>query len=252
MAQKTSPYSNPRFDNRVYSLRFLEATAPGTGVSTGDLQRGYIIQEKGLDKVRHSLRFLYNPSVVTVNHQTDVANSISITPQNYRNPLDTGQWNIPLSASVGFDLFFDRTYELWDAGAPNPNDMDATTAPSQAGVRTDVDALYRMVGIYQNSVYDQDRARPPFSTSTDPIRIPKYIVNGDMGPMPLTPVQVFFGGRNSLTYKGYINQLQVRYTHFSQLMVPMRCTVEVSMNLMTQNSWESKYDDVETEEGGGD
>lgn len=66
--------------------------------------------------------------------------------------------------------------------------------------------------------------------------------------MPLTPITVYFGGKDSLSYRGYVSSLELQWTHFSQLMVPMRCTVGVTMNLMTQNSWDSDYDDVKTDE----
>lgn len=226
--------SNPPFDERISTLSGLQTVIQGPRAS--QLSRGYIIQDKGLGLTQYSVRFLYNPSLVAVSHQTDAANA-TVTPQNYRNPLDKGAWNIPLAASVSFNLLFDRTYELWSkSGARNPTDW--TQGSGEAGVRVDVEALYRVVGIYQPTA-----VQPP---TTSPNTTPANLYsNGDPGPMPLTPVTVYFGGPTSLNYRGYISSLDVQWTHFSQLMVPMRCTIGVSMNLMTKNSWEQDYSTTE-------
>lgn len=202
------------------------------------LLRGYMIQDKGVGPVQFSVKFLYNPSVVQVSHQTDVTSAP--TPQNYRNPLDKGNWNIPLSASVSFNLLFDRTYELWSNKAETSTG-DLTRGPEKVGVRTDVEALYRVIGILQPNAEVEKTPRDGPSADT-----PTYLYrNGGPGPMPLTPVTVYFGGPDSLSYHGYVMSVDVQWTHFSQLMVPMRCTVGVSMNLVTQNRW-----DTETEVSG--
>ncbi|MFI0265650.1 hypothetical protein [Streptomyces luteogriseus] len=228
--------SNPPFDERISSLSGLQSVFYGPQVS--QLSRGYIIQDPGIGRVQYSVRFLYNPSIVQVSHQTDAANA-PVTPQNYRNPLDKGEWNIPLSASISFNLLFDRTYELWKKSGPK-SPTDFTQGSGEAGVRVDVEALYRVVGIYQPTA-----VQPP---TTSPSTTPSNLYsNGDPGPMPLTPVTVYFGGPRSLSYRGYISSLDVQWTHFSQLMVPMRCTIGVSMNLMTKNSWESDYASTEEE-----
>lgn len=245
MSIKVDRYSNPPFDARIYSVSGLEVSKNDPDGMTWSLQRGYMIQDKGLGNVQWAVRFLYNPSVIQVSHQTDVASSTSVTPQNYRNPLDKGDWNVPLSASVSFNLLFDRTYELWDTDKPEVNGYDWTTSSSMVGVRADVDALYRVVGIYQPGTIRTSQNTPGGGrTKPGP---PVLTDNGDLGPMPLTPVTVYFGGKNSLSYRGYVSGLDVQWTHFSQLMVPMRCTIGVSMNLMTKNSWDSDYDGVESD-----
>lgn len=191
--------------------------------------------------VRFAVNFLYNPSVVQASHQTDVTSSVTVTPQAYRNPLDKGKWNIPLSASLSFNLLFDRTYEMW-GGSSTKNYGDYTgETPDKMGVRVDVDALYRTVGILQPTAVQP----PTTSPSTTPANL---YSNGYPGPMPMTPVMAFFGssGAKPLSYRGYVSSVDVQWTHFSQTMVPMRCVVGISMNLMTQNSWESDYSDVES------
>ncbi|MFE9834038.1 hypothetical protein ACFYP4_02645 [Streptomyces sp. NPDC005551] len=225
--------SNPPFDWRVSSLVGLQ---PSVHQELKRLMRGYIIQDPGLGKVQYRVKFLYNPSVVAVSHSTDAATA-TVTPQNYRNPLDKGAWNIPLAASVSFNLLFDRTYELWGSNA-EPNSGDATQGPERVGVRADIEALYRVVGILMPETKISGNSRQTDGTKNLPPTTYVYS-NGDPGPMPLTPVTVYFGGPNSVSYRGYVSSIDVQWTHFSQLMVPMRCTVGVSMNLMTQNSWET-------------
>lgn len=238
MAQKVSTYSNPKFDNRIYSLSGLKATAAGTGVSTGDLQRGYMVRDKDYynGSIQYSIRFLYNPSEVTVSHNTDVTSNAAITPSAYRNQLDTAKPNVPLNAIVQFNLLFDRTYELWNSDARTHNIYDWDDEPSLAGVRVDVAAMYRVVGILQPKV---QTIANPHTSSADPGTTQAIIKNGTPGPMPMTPLQVFFGGTNSLNYRGYVSALTVDYTHWSQLMVPMRCTIGVTMSLLVPQDWKA-------------
>lgn len=237
--------SNPPFDSRISTLVGLKPVKNGPNVVEGPnalgIARGSIIQDAALGNVRFAVNFLYNPSIVQVSHQTDVTSSASVTPQAYRNPLDKGDWNIPLSASLSFNLLFDRTYEMWGGGETrNYGDYTGQT-PQKVGVRTDVDALYRVVGVLQPKATMAPTTNPSANS-------PSYLYsNGTPGPMPLTPVTVYFGGPTSLNYRGYVSSIDVQWTHFSQMMIPMRCTVGVSMNLMTQNSWDSDYGEIGAE-----
>lgn len=238
MAQKTSKYSNPKFDDRIYALSGLKATAKGTGVSTGDLQRGYMVRDSDYlsGSIQYSLQFLYNPSEVVVNHNTDVTSSAAITPIAYRSALDIAKPNVPLNATVGFNLMFDRTYELWNSGARANSLYDWDDEPSLAGVKVDVAAAYRVVGI----LTPKTQSVPlPHTSNAQPGTTQTIVRNGSPGPMPMTPMQVFFGGSNSLNYRGYISTLSVTYTHWSQLMIPMRCTIGVTMSLLVPKDWTS-------------
>lgn len=238
MAQRTSKYSNPRFDDRIYTLSGLKATAKGTGVSTGELQRGYMVQDSNFltGDVQYSLQFLYNPSEVQISHNTQVTSDAAITPKAYRSSLDIAKPNVPLNATVQFNLLYDRTYELWNSASRAHSPYDWDDEPSLAGVKVDIAAAYRVVGILQ------PRTRTvanPHSSSSDPGVAQAIVRNGSPGPMPMTPMQVFFGGVNSLNYRGYVSSLTVDVTHWSQLMVPMRCTIGVTMNLLVPQDWTS-------------
>lgn len=236
MAQQTSKYGNPKFDSRIYSLTGLKATAPGTGVSTGDLQRGYLVQDTDylIGNVQYSLQFLYNPSEVQVSHNTDVTSTAALVPQAYRNPLDSAKPNIPLNATVSFNLLFDRTYELWDSATRAHSLYDWDDEPNLAGVKVDIAAVYRVVGILQPKT---QTVANPHNSINDPGTSQVIIRNGAPGPMPMTPVQVYFGGSNSLTYRGYVSALSIDVMHWSQLMVPMRCTIGITMSLLVPKDW---------------
>lgn len=236
MAQQNTKYANPKFDNRIYTLSGLKATAPGTGVSTGDLQRGYMVQDPNymLGNVQYSLRFLYNPSEVQISHNTSVTSAAALTPQYYRSQFDTAQPDIPLSATVSFNLLFDRTYELWDSATRQHSLYDWDDEPSLSGVKVDIAAAYRVVGILQPKT---QTVANPHTSINDPGVSQVIVRNGNPGPMPMTPVQVFFGGPNSLNYRGYVSALSIDVTHWSQLMVPMRCTIGVTLSLLTPKDW---------------
>jgi hypothetical protein len=238
MANRPDPrYSNPDFDKRITALPGMKATSSGTGVDTGSLQRGYIIQDLGYGPTpytQYSVKFLYNPSVVEVTHQNDPNSSPASLPQNRRDPLTKNETiNIPITSSVGFALLFDRTYELWNAGATysEPYLIGTTTDVSKVGVWADIAAMYRLVGILQQEAVALPNTNPKGNVPVE------LFPSGSIGPMPMTPCTVYFGGQNALSFHGYINNLSVQYTHFSQLMVPFRCTVQVSMQLTTSNPW---------------
>lgn len=231
MAQQTDKYSNPPFDPRIYSMTKLQAPRADQW-GKPDVQRGYMIQDQGVNgdtNIRYSVRFLYNPSNIEVTHSTDVQYGSIITPQAYRNPADGGNFNVPVQASVGFNLLFDRTYEMWDIGSKSANSLGMAAVK---GCVVDVEAVYRVVGILQPTVGFE----PGVPRLAD--RNPDYILNqGDIGPMPMTPCTVYFGGSNALSYHGYVSGLDVNYTHFSQAMIPVRCSVGVTMTLIPAANW---------------
>lgn len=219
-----SRYANPGFDPRISSLANLQATSEGTGVNTGDLQRGYMITDKGYasGNIQYAARFLYNPSEIDESHSVDLQSNTVITPQQYRG-ADTGDYNVPVNASVSFNLYYDRTYELWDASPQAPR-YDMSANPNQRGVLVDVEAIFRVAGIYRPVT----GALPPEPKSAPP----SILSNGPMQPMAAIPSTVYFGGSNSLQFRGYIGSLSISWIRFSQLMVPMSCVVSVTYQLL--------------------
>lgn len=92
---------------------------------------------------------------------------------------------------------------------------------------------------------------PGFPTSAVPATI-NQLPTQALGQGPAQPVQAFgymtmepvvlvLGEQRGswspvLQYYGYINDLNIEYTHWSQRMVPMRCSVDITLNLMATQS----------------
>ena len=83
----------------------------------GKLSRGYIVQDKADPAVKNNrggrplgLHFLYNPTQVQASYQI----ATNIYPTGASAGGDVPLIGVPGSASVGFDLILDRTYDVWN------------------------------------------------------------------------------------------------------------------------------------------
>ncbi|MGW3763121.1 hypothetical protein [Streptomyces sp. NPDC005131] len=218
-----------RFDPRIQSI---PSYLPGEKGSNFGLMRGYMttaFPKGGKSKTNrfYMLNFLYNPSAVSVNHSTDAANQVM--PPYTRSDLDDGVPLVAAGGTLSFGLLFDRTYEMSD-----PTKFD--TVEGTYGVMADIHVLYNLVGI--NTSQDAqatDGQEKPTSGSV-------------VGIMQMSPVWCRFGqARHSfkdklpnlsrMEYFGYINNIGITYTHFSQRMTPVRCAVDISMTLMSSYGW---------------
>lgn len=238
-------YPQANFDPRILNLPMPQAWL---GKNPGALSRGYITQTASITNdpaLIYACAFLYNPGQVEVTHALDP--SSWVTPQFARSTADTGQFLVGLQATLNFTLMFDRTYEVNTAGGSIVNGQGPTTYPSgqipvanQAGmgsqatdsgedprvlgVRADINALYRICGInapLANQAYSDAQGNPYTGNLT--------------GPMQQVPAWCYFGNTgsgNNLAYFGYLSELDIQYTHFTQDLTPMRCTVAVSFTLL--------------------
>lgn len=100
------------------------------------LSRGYLVQDKNDPAVKKNrygkplgLRFLYNPTTVQVSYQL----STDIYPTGAAPGSSVPLIGVPGSATVGFDLILDRTYDTWK----NPRDR---------GIKDDVEQFQNMLG----------------------------------------------------------------------------------------------------------
>lgn len=231
----TSIVDNGPFDPRITSIPFLQNAGGYQGSAGGKtLTRGFIIMENAVNNVKYRCNFLYNPSVVNLTHMLD---SSVLADANSQVPDDvtSGHYLMPLSQSVTFSLLFDRTYELWD---PSNLYGDAAQAVPLYGVAYDVLSLYKITGIAAPMVVpadgtaaDQTSALSAFSKG--------MFSGGPAGPMINTQVYAVLGP--SLSYYGYINELDIQYTHWTQAMIPMRCEVDVTMTLLPTPTSGNRY-----------
>lgn len=221
----TKIVDNGPFDPRITSI----PTVVYAGDYSEDLTRGWIIQDKAVGGVRYRCNFLYNPSTVSVSHSV---NTNVIADENAINPYDvTAQdFLLPLQQSVSFSLLFDRTYELWD---PSKLSGAAKDNVPTMGVSWDVQSLYKITGIA--SPIDVDTAKSSDSGAVQSSAFTKGdFKDGATGPMLYVPVYAVFGYK--LEYYGVIQELDVQYTHWTSQMIPMRCQVGITMQLLPRNS----------------
>ncbi|MFD9815127.1 hypothetical protein [Streptomyces sp. NPDC059080] len=217
------------FDPRI---RSIPSYLPGEKGSSFGLMRGYMVTAfpkggKSKENRFYMLNFLYNPSTVSVNHNTDAANQVM--PPYTRSDLDEGVPLVAAGGTLSFALLFDRTYEMSD-----PTKFD--TVEGTYGVMADVHVLYNLVGIntpQESQAQDGDAKAPSGNV---------------LGIMQMSPVWCRFGqARHSfkdklpslsrMEYFGYVNNIGITYTHFSQRMTPVRCAVDISMTLMSSYGW---------------
>lgn len=175
------------------------------------LRRGYMIWDKsslppGYSEAAQVL-FLYNPSEVSATYALQPS---ATAAQWFRNPSDTAQLRVPLVQSVNFTLLFDRTYAFWNG---------ATGDMLLYGVDTDVRAMRQFTGMFVNNDNQAQATGQQAGLS-----------QGIMGR--IDSFLHFAAGRQGLSYFGYVDSWDVTYTHFSNNMVPMRCSLDVSFTLL--------------------
>lgn len=255
-AVTSTVYTQLAFDPRINKQAMLRGSTfeavrdPRGGLNfnpaTG-LTQGFVVQAQSQttsDGSLYGCAFLFNPSIVTLQHGID-SNSSLVLPQYRRLKADTGVYVIGLASTLDFSLYFDRTYEV-NTAAQLPGGVyapymplgylrgSALNAESNAiltqddprivGVKADINALYRVVGMSDpvtGVTWTNDDGSSSKATLT--------------GPMQQVPVYLMLGANmaGSLPYwYGYIDSIGVTYTHFSQGMVPMRAQVDVEMTLL--------------------
>lgn len=232
---------NGPFDPRITSIPFLESLAwtssgwQSAPSSAAKLTRGFIITEQPIGGARYRCNFLYNPSVINLSHMIDA--SLATDP-NSRNPNDVtaGHLLAPMQQSLTFTLLFDRTYEMGD---PSKLYGDAARQVPMLGCGYDVLSLYKMTGIATPLTYDSSGNLQTDATSMDNSFNKGMFAGGPAGPMIQNPVYAVIGA--SLSYYGFISELDVQYTHFTQQMIPFRGQVGVTMTLLPTPSGGNRY-----------
>lgn len=219
---KTAPpkgyIANPTFDKRI---RTINDFTSDTGAA---FLRGFMVTDQPINGYYYAVNFLYNPTTVSAAHSLD--NSL-ITGQGV-NPNDVTTPLVPLAQEVSFSLLFDRTYELWDSTYAN-------SEVGQRGVMMDVLALYRMVQITAPPSLDADGT--VHSGVVSPTNSPAFF--RPRGPMLQTPIRVSIG--DPLAYYGYIDSINLTYTHWSHGMVPQRCQADISVTLLPDPDGNSTF-----------
>lgn len=159
---------------------------------------GLIRTVPGALNKQYSLYFIFNPNLIMASFQTNM----SSTPPMYLYGItaqdsDVSPASVPNLASsqtVGWSLYFDRTYDmLYDANPDN-----------NLGVLADVAALYNLMGTFD-------------SQGAVPVSVPVQVVFAQNGEGKLW----------GLT--GFINSVNITYGEFRHNMIPSRCEVDLQM-----------------------
>lgn len=225
MAKGKSPILQPKFDSRIYSLAFPnQDTTPG---HSKQLRRGYMIWDKAITgyNSRAVVHFLYNPSTVQATYSMSDPNAAaSLMFPNAHDNLDL---RIPLNQTATWSLLFDRTYELWGAynssGNPNQGLGVHQNNPSVLGVLSDIYQMQQFTGMdvqFQQTNGAGIQGAPTGSFTRH------------QGILQLIPSFAYFGGKQALSFYGYISEWDFQVTHWTQFMVPMRCVINVSFTML--------------------
>ncbi len=214
---------NPPFDMRI-------ATLPSNSGKV--IKRGYMVTSgtsiakdaKGF--AGKGIRFLYNPSDLTLDYSADMTRfPTSVQPGSA----------LYVSSQIGscaFELLFDRTYELWTrngsgiqynaGGKQSP--IDTPELGSMIGVLADINAFRYLTGILPDPALGLNDTKD----IGPPLPVPFYVNFGEPEGTGLANL--------ALGIHGYIASMNIKVTHWASDLVPMRAVVSLQMNMTTKES----------------
>lgn len=223
-------YTQPNFDPRMTTLVW-----PGNTSTSTPIQRGFMYWDSsvGLPPGYSSaayVKFLFNPSTVTT--QYVLQDSSAQAALNYPNLSNNAALAIPLQQSTEFSLLFDRTYEMWGTSATTFNQEGQTNNTRSdiqlIGVDVDVRAMRQFTGMYASDYTDTGTGNVVNNTGATGVA-----GSLNQGLMQMVPSYLYFSTPSTgIMYYGYVDSWDVIYTHWTSLMIPMRCEVDVSFTFL--------------------
>lgn len=241
----------------------LQNTPPAMGVNVA-VQRGYMIwADKKMARAfgytggvfgdgRDVIAFALNPS--TISSDYTIGNTSIQAAMMQQVPGDNGNFLAPLQQTVSWQLYYDRTFELcWPTGTNQVND------PGTIGCQADVLQFAQFTGLLSSTqglsssdvsaLVNTTAGTTSTGASVSSQQIGSVLANGGM--MMMVPCYVFFGDAWSqvangkgvssysalsyqLAYYGYISEWSVEYTHWTQNMIPIRCSITVNFTMLPQ------------------
>lgn len=238
----------------------IQSVSSPMGVSV-PLQRGYMIWGQTMPTLysgggplgdgRDLINFLFNPSTVSTDY--NIGSATMQAAMMYQMPGDNTNLLAPLlQQTVSFQLYFDRTYELNYGG-----NSAAVNDPAVIGVQADVYQFMQFTGVL--ATLDATQAAQQTQQLASQVTSSGITVSGSTsaasaslsagGMMMMIPCYVVFGNAfqqmnnnatnfnfnalaSQLGFYGYISEWSVQYTHFTQNMVPIRCSVSVNFTML--------------------
>lgn len=187
----------------------------GNGTQT-ELQTGLLIWDAALYGSQASVVFQYNPSSFEASYE--LQNTTVNASMMYQVTPGEASLTVPMQQQVEFTLLFDRTFDLWGTvGKEGDSQINAW------GVDADVMALKQYTGMFNTTGTGANSFNITLPTVGQ-------LTQGLMQPM--LGYLYFTGSPNyGSFYYGYVDSWDATYTHFTQDMVPMRCSCDVSFTL---------------------
>jgi len=241
-----------RADNALFSYPDNQIrTEDHTGRRNQTLKKGYIrsmlTSNAGAKVSLRKCQFQFNPTTLqqSVSSNSSMLNFLQQDPAQYAQPM-------PGNVNFSFTLFFDRSLEVNNAKSTvvsNPNvdaDLWRDNSPGQVGVLHDLSAFFGVVGqglnksqieYMQGVLQDTVTAEANASTAEDSVtqgekalsNINSFLdINlGNSAFLLPVPVRVVFS--SLYIVEGLVTNTTVAFTKFSSTLVPMQCSVTVTM-----------------------
>lgn len=203
---------NPAPDPRVRTIGPPSARG-------AQLQKGYIITSPGGSGIDGRINFMFNPQSIGVTHAANANSAAAPTvAQPQGMPAEIYQtWANPVG-TLTVSLLFDRTYEVWDG---------TKGQTSKLGCYQDILAFYALFGVIGSSKSDLIVTRTKSGLSFENYDMLAGIFPSQ--PIAFPTVYMYLG--RVMRYHGFITGMTATITHWSEKMIPMRCSVDFSMNL---------------------
>jgi hypothetical protein len=206
--------------------------------TTPHLQKGYMIWDVASGNLgykggpyngRATFNFMYNPQQVAA--QFSIESNQAQAALLYNMPGASSVLAIPLSQSVQWTLYFDRTYEV-NFNTPNGTAND----PAIIGVQADIVQLMQFTGMLSNLAAGLQKIKTPVVNKGGVMmNIFSWVYFGQNVGQNGAPT-TRLAAENRLGYYGFINGWDVTYTAFTQNMVPYRATVDISFQMLPSTS----------------
>lgn len=259
------PTINPAFDPRILNFPPTAVVSDPT-LNHGHLAKGYMMTADpslattsialggGSDvpsaatknSAFYTLIFLYNPSEVDLSFSLDPDNGV--TPAYLRSSADTGTPIVATGGTLSFALLFDRTYEVNYGTSGYAHDL---------GVLVDMHVLMGLTGITMPLTASQKTATgAAVGSAGSTASVSPGSVTGVMQMLPIwVNFPTILGGAygqmgttaapasqmpdiSLMRYFGYLTNISISFTHFNQRMIPFRCGLNVTMQLMSSAGYQ--------------
>lgn len=207
---------------------------------TPHLQKGYMIWDQpggngalgytgGHYGGRATFNYMYNPEQINASYA--IESSAAQAAMLYNAPNASTVLAIPLSQSVNWTLFFDRTFEV-NYGRPNNTLND----PAVIGVQADVVQMMQFTGMLSNFAAGLSAIKNPVVNKGG---VMMNIFSWAYFGQNVTPRGAHLSrsiAENRLGYYGFISAWAVTYTAFTQNMVPYRATMDLTFQMLPSTS----------------